>query len=365
MPPTTLSLRALNRATLARQMLLERHACTPLDALERLMGLQAQVARPPFLGLWTRLRGFERAQLLALAAGRQAVRATMMRGTLHLVTAADYLRFRMPLQPMLTAAMRSVSRGDGAFALEPVLRAARTLLAEGPRTFDEIRAHLAVHIPEANERLMGYAVRVQLPLVMVPTAGAWGWDPKSEFALADAWLGIAPHEDASPHALVRRYLAAFGPATPADASAWSGLRGLRPVFETLRPELVVFRDEAGRELFDLPDAPRPDPDASAPVRFLPDFDNLVLAHDDRARVLAPEHRARIVSKNLIVAPTFLVDGRVAGTWRITRSRGTAVLTLNPFGALGRRLRGELEEEGTALLRFVEEGAKVYEVREEE
>ena len=203
---------------------------------------------------------------------------------------------------------------------------------------------------------------MRLPLVQVPTAGArWGWDAKAPFALAETWLGAAPDAGDSTRELVRSYLAAFGPATPADATAWSGLRGLRETFDALRPELVTFRDERGRELFDLPDAPRPDPDVDAPARFLPEFDNLVLSHDDRTRVVAAEHRPRVVSRNLQVAATFLVDGFVAGTWKAERKRGAAVLTVQPFAPLAAPARRALEAEGLALLAFAEPDARAAEV----
>jgi len=363
--PATLTLRDLNRATLARQLLLERAACAPLDAVERVAGLQAQLARPPFVGLWTRVHGFTREQLRSLAGSRRVVRATLQRGTLHLVSADDYRRWRAPLQPMLDAGLAAVlgARVAG-LDVGRLLAAARELLAERPRPFDELRPLLAAAVePGTDPRALGYAVRVLLPLVQLPADGAaWGWDARAPFALADAWLGAAPHADARPHDLVRRYLAAFGPATPADAGAWSGLRGLRQTFDELRPELVVFRDERGRELFDLPDAPRPGGDAPAPVRFLPDFDNLVLAHDDRTRVLAAEHRARITSRNLQVAATVLVDGFVAGTWRVERTRAAATLRLLPFATLPARTRREVEAEGEALLAFVEPDSRGREVR---
>jgi len=364
MAESRLTLRALNRAYLARQMLLARDEITPLGAVERLVALQAQLARPPFVALWARVAGFEREQLLDLVRRREVVRATMLRGTLHLASARDYLRFRAALQPALDVGMGVVKKRLGGVDLERVLRAGQTLFAERARTFEDVRGRLAEHGLEGDERAMAYAVRLRLPLVQAPAEGTpWGWDAKEVvFADAGSWLGAAPDGDARPHALVRRYLAAFGPATPADAGAWCGLKGLRAVFDEMRPELVAVRDEAGRELFDLPDAPRPGEDAEAPVRFLPDFDVLVLSHDDRRRVVADEHRPRIMSANLIGAPTFLVDGFVAGTWKADRKRGAAVLSVEPFATLGKRVRSALEQEGDALLRFVEPGAKGYEVR---
>jgi hypothetical protein len=290
------------------------------------------------------------------------VRATMMRGTLHLVSARDYLVLRPALQPGLEQGLRVLGERMAGLDSAAVTRAARELLGGGARTFDEVRAALAPRFPDVNERALGYAVRMLIPLVQLPSDSTWGFDAGGTFALAESWLGAAPAEDARPEALVRRYLAAFGPATPADAAAWSGLRGLRAAFDALRPELVTFRDGRGRELFDLADAPRPGGDADAPVRFLPEFDNLVLAHEDRTRVVDDAHRPRIVSKNLQVAATFLVDGRVAGTWKGERARGVAVVAVQPFAALRAAARRALEAEGEALARFLEPDARGHEVR---
>jgi hypothetical protein len=352
--------RALGRATLARQLLLAREPLAPLAAIERLVGLQAQLARPPFIGLWTRLAGFERAALHRLLHDRRAVRATFLRGTLHIVSAADYLALRPALRPVLEAAMRSIldQRARGApLDLAALAAFARTQL---PATFDQLRPLLAKQFPDIDERALGYAVRMHLPVVQVPGDDPWSFPGAAAFADAEAWLGqrsgraaAAAATAAATDALVRRYLAAFGPATVRDAQRWSGLPDLKPAFERLRPSLVTFRDDRKRELFDLPDAPRPPPDAPAPVRFVPDFDNLVLGHDDRRRVIADEHRPRLTTKNLQVKATFLVDGFAAGTWKIERAKQAATLMLSPFGKLARAARAALEEEGSALLAFVE------------
>jgi len=360
----TLTTRQLNRALLARQMLLAREETTAFAAVERLVGLQAQLARPPFVGLWTRIKGFRRDDLLSSLQQRQTVRVTAMRATLHLMTAADYLALRGPLQPMLTRGMQSILRERATTLDLATLEAeARVFFGSAPATFDALRDHLKAKNPDDDERAMGYAVRMHLPLVQVPTDATWGFPAAADFAVADAWLGTKVSTGPAPaHTLVRRYLAAFGPATPGDAQAWSGLSGLREVFEELRPELVTFRDARKRELFDLPDAPRPPEDTPAPVRFLPDFDNLVLSHDDRTRVIADEHRPKVTLKNLQVRATFLVDGFVAGTWKVERKKKTAILVLEPFGKLLKKTLADLEREGDALLRFMEEDAEAREVR---
>lgn len=362
--PPTLTTRQLNRALLARQMLLSRESIPVLVAVERLVGMQAQVARPPFVGLWTRLEGFRRNDLLDPLRKRQIVRATMMRATLHLMSAADYKDFRGALQPALARGMQSILKDrTKTFDFVNLEAEARAFFGGKPQTFDALRKHLKARDPEADERAMAYAIRTHLPLVQVPTEIQWGFPAAADFAVADDWLGTQITTEPKPaHELVRRYLAAFGPATPGDAQAWSALAGLRQVFEELRPTLVTFRDARKRELFDLPDARRPEEDTPAPVRFLPEFDNLVLAHDDRTRVIADEHRPRVTLKNLQVLATFLVDGFVAGTWKVERKRKVAALILEPFGKLSKKTLTELEKEGDKLLRFVEEDAEMREVR---
>lgn len=347
--------RALGRATLARQLLLDRAAVPVVEAVEQVMGLQAQLARPPFVGLWSRVASFRREDLLADLLAHRVVRATMMRGTIHLVSARDYLALRGPMQPMLSAAMTSILKGRAAaLDLPRVLAEARQLLAGSAHTFEAIRAHLVARLG-GDDRALGFAVRTSLPLVMAPTGeDRWGFHGSAPFALAEDRLGRPHDEAASPHALVLRYLAAFGPATATDAQRWSGLRGLGPVLEDLRPQLITLRDERGRELFDLEDAARPDQDTPAPVRFLPDYDSLLLAHDDRSRVIDDAHRPLLTpTKNLVILPTFLVDGRAAGVWKAERKKKVVTLTARPFVALAAGPRRELEEEGERLLAFLE------------
>jgi hypothetical protein len=358
---STLTLKALNRATLARQMLLEREPVSALEAVERLCGLQAQEAKPPFIGLWSRVEGFRREDLHAALEAREVVRATLMRSTLHLMGGKDYAELRMAIQPALDVAMRALGDRAAGLELEKVVPAARRLLAEEPRNFAELRALLQETFPEVNDRALGYSVRNQLPLVMVPTQDPWGFPSVADFTPADAWLGRPLSDDGAPQVLVLRYLAAFGPATAADMQTWSGLKGIKRVFDDLRPQLEVLEDGRGRELFDLPGAPRPGEDAPAPPRFLPAFDNLVLAHADRTRVLADEHRGAVVTKNLRVRATFLWDGFVAGTWEIERKKQAATLRLTPFAPLAKSAAKELAAEGEGLLRFAEADAATFAV----
>jgi hypothetical protein len=353
-----MTLRDLNRATLARQMLLTREKKPVAAAIARLVALQAQVARPPFVGLWSRVAGFRRDDLRRTLLDRTVVRVTSLRGTLHVMTTADFVGLRGALQPALDKGLQSILRERlKSFDADAVTAATRAFFGKAPATFDALRLHLKKKYPKGDERAMAYAMRLSLPLVQVPIDAAWSFPAAADFALADDWLGKpVPTAAESPAALVRRYLAAFGPATPADAQTWSGLGGLRDVFDELRPSLVTFRDERKRELFDLPDAPRPPADTPAPVKFLPEFDNLLLSYDDRTRVIADAHRPRVMLKNLQVRATFLVDGIVAGTWKVDRKKQVATLTVEPFAPLARKTTAALEEEGDALLRFVEETA---------
>lgn len=294
------------------------------------------------------------------------MRGTTLRGTLHLHTAADYAAWRPLLQPMLGEGLGLLGDRAAGLDVDAVCAHARTLLADEPRTFAQLRERLAAAFPGVDERALGFAVRMHVPLVMEPTDATWAFPSIARFALADGWLGDAWSGTAAPDGrreLVRRHLAAFGPATVADVQAWSALRDLGPVVEGMRDELAVFRPERGRrELFDLPGAPRPGADAPAPVRFLPEFDNLLLSHRDRTRVIADEHRPAVVTRNLRVRATFLVDGTVAGTWTLERRRGEAAVVLAPLGRLRAADRRALEREGEALARFLEPAAKAHAVR---
>lgn len=358
--PEVLSRRALNRATLARQMLLERAALSIPEGVERLFAMQAQGPRGPFVGLWSRLEGFDAEEMRRLVDERALVRSTFLRGTLHLTTAEDYLRFRATLRALIEGA-RSVL-GQRTAALDPVAlsETGRGVFAKGAAPFEALREVFAAEAPDADIRAMAYLVRVWLPLVQTPNATPWRWPAGGDFALAEDWLGRAIDEQARPAELLRRYLAAFGPATYADAVSWAGFR-LKAAWEALRPEVAVFRDERKRELFDLPEAPRPGEDTAAPVRFLPEFDNLVLSHADRTRVISDAAKARVVSKNLLVAPSVLVDGEVAGVWKTEVKRGVARLNLELFGSQPKAVVKALEAEGEGLVRMVEPGAKGFEV----
>jgi hypothetical protein len=329
--------------------------------VERLAGMQAQEPKPPFIGLWSRVADFRREDLHQALHQREVVRGTLMRATLHLMGATDYLAFRTPLQPVMTAALRVLRERAEGLELDRLLAVARRVLEEEPRTFNELRRLLLEAFPEVNDRALGYAVRTNLALVMVPTQDRWAFPSVAKFTLAETWLTTPPSVDDAPGALALRYLAAFGPAGSADLQAWSGLPAMKRVLDEARPRLLVFHDERGRELFDLPDALRPDEEVAAPARFLPEFDNLVLAHADRTRVLADEHRGSVVTKNLRVKATFLWDGFVAGTWTVERKKAQATLHITPFEPMPRRAVEQLTDEGEAMLRFIEDDASSFAV----
>lgn len=358
-----LGTRALNRALLERQLLLRRSRLAPVDAIEHLVGMQAQAPNPPYIGLWTRLEDFHHETLARLLTERRVVRIVLMRGTIHLVSDRDCLVLRRVTQPVLTRGLQSAyGRQIGGLDLDRVVAAGSALVEESPRTSSELGALLHERWPERDPRALAQVVRCLVPLVQVPPRGIWGAGGAATHTTAEAWLGRPLSTEASPDAMLTRYLAAFGPATVLDMQTWSGLTGLRSVVDRLRPELCTFRDEQGRELFDIPDGSLPEPEAPAPPRFLPEFDNLILSHADRGRIIAERNRRRIASRNGMVPATVLVDGFVCGTWRIHQRRDSATLVIEPFDSIPAPVRVELEEEGMRLLDFVAAGARTGEVQ---
>ena len=357
-----LTTRALNRAALARQMLLRRTKVSVVDGIERLIGLQAQLPNPPYVGLWSRLVGFERDDLTQLIQQRRVVRSTMMRATQHLVSAHDYLHLRPVLQPMLDQRCRgNFGRATAGIEMAELLEAGRAMLDERLHTITELKARLAERWPKHESNALGYTIQLMLPLVHVPPRGTWGMGGAVPAVLAESYLERPMSDDRSPGELIVRYLAAFGPATIADVQEWSGLRGLRTAAEGLRPQLRVFRDEAGQELFDVRGAPLPDPDTPAPPRFLPEYDNLILAYADRTRMLTREAQQAIWTKNGLLA-TALVDGTVAAAWKIVRERKRATLSIEPVRRIAKTDRAALAEEGHALLAFTDPDATARDVR---
>ena len=303
----------------------------PIDAVTHLVGLQAQNPLDPYLALWSRLADFDPEAFGRLIEQRALVRIAVMRSTIHLVTADDALSLRPVMQPVLDAEMRRHSeyapqlRGVD---VRPVLALAHPLLSETPMPAARLRAVLAEKFPELPTAAIAYACRCYLPLVQVPPRGVWGKKLQVTSTPLDSWLGRPLRTDATIDQVVLRYLAAFGPALIADAASWSRLTGFREVFDRLRPQLRVFVDQNGRELFDLPDAPRPDADMPAPVRFLPEYDNVLLSHADRTRFSAgPE---RFGSALDAFKGSVLVDGMVQAIWssRFDKNTGVATATVH-------------------------------------
>lgn len=362
--PDVLDNRALGRATLARQLLLRRHAMTATEAMEHLVGLQGQLANPPYLGLWSRLSTFAITDLTELLTSRKAVRGGLMRGTLHVVTARDFLRLRPVLQPVHDRAQRGFFRRDTeGMDLGELAAFCASVLDERYSTNVELRKALAAKWPERNATSLLHSVQYLLPTVYVPPGGTWGTGGSTPLATVDSWLGTPLPESDGPSEMILRYLAAFGPASVKDIQAWSGLTRLKQPVDELRPKLVTFRSaESGVELFDLPDAPRPDAGTPAPVRFLPEFDNLLVAHADRTRVISDEHRAITNTRNGGVAATVLVDGKVAGRWRLVRAKKAVTLEIEPFAPFAASDRKQVLAEGEALLAFAGEDAEEQGVR---
>ena len=317
--------------------------------------MQAQIPTDPYIGLWSRVRGFRTDDLSDLITRRQAVRMGLMRATIHLVTAEDALRLRPVVQPVLERSFRTGSpfgRNLAGVDIDRLVKLGRALVEEKPRTSAELRPILAKRWPSRDPGSLAAAVALLLPLVQVPPRGVWGASGQARRTTLESWLGKPLAKERTPDALVLRYLAAFGPATPADARAWSGLGGLAAVFERLRTRLRTFRDERGRELFDVPDAPLPDPDMAAPIRFLPVFDNAVLGHDDRSRIVAPFDPKRLGYMEGVSFGSVLIDGFVGATWTIARTPKTAALRVAPLARLRKRDRAALEDEAARLLEFV-------------
>jgi hypothetical protein len=357
MPPKStarvLGSRARNRALLDRQLLTRRHELTALAAIEHLVGMQAQAPMPPYTGLWTRLTGFQPEELVRLLTEREVVRIALMRSTVHLVSARDCLELRPVLQPAVAHGLYSTPEGKAMTGVDhdELAATARELVEDHPLTNRELGAALQDRWPDRPAAGLARHARVLLPLVQVPPRGLWGRSGQTMTTTAESWLGAPLATDSTVDRVVLRYLAAFGPATVPDAQKWSGLTGLGEVVERLRPLLLTFRDQHGRELFDLPGAPRPDPDVPAPPRFLPEFDNILLSHADRTHVLSEEYRKRLFTKNGIIPGTILVDGTVRGSWSIQRDRDSALLVIEPFQRLSKKDTGKLEAEGHRLLRF--------------
>ncbi|MFF8828520.1 winged helix DNA-binding domain-containing protein [Streptomyces sp. NPDC015131] len=345
---SVISQRTLNRTLLQRQFLTERTTRAPLDVTGHLVALQAQEPDAPYIGLWTRITDFRHDGLTSLLHDRSLVRAKLLRNTQHLVTADDF-RWLWPLLEPVLGRTRQGAFGRAAAGIpeEELRSAGRELLAGEPLTRPRLGRLLAERFPGRDATALAYVVQSLVAHIHPPPSGTWGQRGATPLTLAETWLGRPLDTGARLDTLVPRYLAAFGPASVADLQAWSGLTRLREPVEALRSRLRVLRGPDGRELLDLPDAPLADPDLPAPVRFLPAYDNLLLGHADRTRVIGDEDRARVVTGSE-VRPVFLVDGVVHGVWALKEH----TLQIEPYRPLTGAQAAEVEQEAWRVLDFV-------------
>jgi hypothetical protein len=361
-PATVLSSRVLNRALLARQMLLSRVKLSVLEVIEKLVGMQAQAPNAPYFGLWCRLEGFQQEELSRLVGERKVVRMALMRSTLHLVSAHDALQLRPWLQAVMERSL------NGAFGkrlkgvdLKVLAAAGRELVESEPLTFRELGKLLRAQWPDLGSEAAAAAMRNLVPLVQVPPRGLWGESGQAAHTSVEAWLGKPLCSQPQAESIILRYLAAFGPATVKDIQVWSGLSRISEVIESLRPQLVTFRDERGSELFDLSEAPRPDADTPSAPRFLGEFDNMLVSYANRSRIIDDKYRSRVFTANGIIRSTILIDGFVAGTWKLKRERGSADLLVEPFIKLSKQEHNALTVEGARLLHFAATEAHSHDV----
>ncbi len=347
---TVLGPRELNRALLERQLLLRRTDRPVAGTVEHLLGLQAQAPLPPYLGLWSRLRGFDPDELGRMLTEREVVRLTLMRGTVHLVTPRDAALLRPLVQVAIERGHNGAfGRRMGGARPEELAAVVRELLDAGPLTARELANELVARGIGGDVEAIGNAVRAYVPLVQLPPRGVWGKGGRARYATLEAWAGVELAADPSIDDVVLRYLGAFGPATVMDAQNWSGLTRLAAVFERLRDRLVVFADEQGRELFDLPDAPRPGGDVAAPVRLLGEYDNVLLGHADRSRLIPAGFPWEAMLAHGRYVNNLLVDGMLRATWWLEPE----TLAIRPFGALTAGEREEVESEARAVVTFLE------------
>ncbi len=355
----TITRRALNRATLDRQLLLRRRQIPTVDAVAHLVGLQAQAPWSPYYSLWSRGDAFDPHELGRALVERAVVRIVVMRGTIHLLTANDALEFRPLTQPMLDRDIRTnvaYSPSLKGVDLGRVADAARAAVEAAPLTAKQLGVVLRQRWRQRDATALAYVARNRLPLVQVPPRAVWGMSGRTTYTTLDSWVGRPLLASPSIDTMVLRYLGAFGPASVADVQIWSGLSRLGEVMDRLRPQLQTFSDGESRELFDLPGAPRPDEDTPAPPRFLPDYDNLLRSHADRTRVIDEDHRRALATANGVVPGTVLIDGRVAATWWITKLKKVATLHIEPFAALTKANSRAVVAEGERFLSFAAAGA---------
>ena len=350
-----LSNRTLNRTLLARQHLLERSGLSVPDMLEHLIGLQAQDVPPPFVALWSRVADFDPEVVSAGLDDRSMARITLMRGTIHLVTAADALRIAPHIQPQLEKIPFRKGFNYGAtFGMDPddVRARSEALLGDEPISAADLRALVAAEWPDREAGPVLQALLYLLPVLQTPPRGKWKCNNRPTWSRIEPWLGSPLVRDYPVDDLVLRYLRAFGPASTMDIQTWSKLTGLKEVVERLGDQVRSYRDEAGKVLYDVADGELTDPDVVAPVRFVGWYDNALLSHKDRARIVPPDRQISQGSLGGLPA-SMLLDGYVAGMYDVVTAADTATLRLASGRRFSRREVGEIEAEANALLRFLE------------
>jgi Winged helix DNA-binding domain len=354
-----LSVRALNRATLDRQLLLRRAELPTVAAIRRVVALNAQESNSQYLSLWTRLEGFRIEHLTTEIESRTVVRSVTLRATQHVIAADDFGWLRSVLRPLLARVQRNVfGRRTAGVNLDELVTVTRDLLAGRSLTRSDLGRQLGERWPGFERGALAWSAQYLEPMLHPAPSGTWDVARRSTpCVLASDWLLTEEppaDEVALVQQLVRRYLGGYGPATAGDIRTWSGVSGLREIVDGMRGELRLFTDDSGRTLVDLPEAPRPDPDTPAPVRFLPDFDDLLLAFANRTRVMSDDIRRQVCVGDAVAA-TVLIDGAVAGTWSMTRGEGTTVMTVRPFSPWSPADCAAVVDEGTNLLAFVAAG----------
>ncbi|MEF9886183.1 winged helix DNA-binding domain-containing protein [Streptomyces sp. P9-A4] len=353
--------RALNRATLDRQLLLRPAPLGVEEAVGHLVGLQAQNTKPPYYALAARLDGFRPEDLSAVMESRRVARIVSLRSTVHTHTPRDAVGLRRLVQAgAIDRELKMFRKGLDGVDLDRLTALATAYVEEQPRTLKALREHLLQEWPDADPQSLGIAARCLLLMVQVTPRGLWRRSGQVALTTADVWFGEPEGDAAGLDETVLRYLGAFGPASVKDMQTWCGLTRLRPAFERLRPGLLVFQDEHGTELFDLPDAPRPDEDTPAPPRFLPEFDNLLLSHADRTRVVSAEYRSRSWTGNQ-AHRVFLLDGFLAGLWHLDEGKDRTTLTIEPFARVPRAARAALASEAERTLRLMTPAGTRYDI----
>jgi hypothetical protein len=351
--PPVLSTRALNRALLARQMLLTRVNLPVLDAIERLVGIQAQDPNAPYFGLWSRLEEFRPDDLSKLIQNKKVMRLALMRSTIHLVSSKDGMSLRPLIQSVQDTVLKnSFGKHLNGLDTQAVAEAGRALVETKPLTFSELGKLLGKQWPNVESAALAAVVRTLVPLVQMPPRGIWGKSGQAIHTSVEAWIGRLPFSKLTTEDIILRYLSAFGPATIQDIQVWSGLTRLKEKVEQLLPQLIIFHNDQGNELLDIPSAPRPDPNVPSPPRFLGGFDNILLSYADRKRIIDESYRNIVFTKNGIIRPTILIDGFVSGLWKVQKEKGTVKLIIESFKKLPNEEHNALTEEGTRLLDFV-------------